>query len=107
VDTARARRKSLAKAGPSRAPYRTDLLPLSDRPQRSKWCSTRWLGSSGLAGASRITFIGSSPSVRERVALTHPGYHIDMVDGIYYEFIWFPSKSCISCQPCGCLTHEH
>jgi hypothetical protein len=23
----------------------------------------------------------------------------DMVDGIYYVFIWFPSKSRVSCQP--------
>ena len=36
MDTARLRRSSLAKAGPSRAPSRTGLLPLSDRPQRSK-----------------------------------------------------------------------
>ena len=36
MDTARLRRSSLAKAGPSRAPSRTGLLLLSDRPQRSK-----------------------------------------------------------------------
>jgi hypothetical protein len=27
-----------------------------------------------------------------------PG-HIDMVDGIYYEFSWSPSKQCVGYQP--------
>jgi len=24
--------------------------------------------------------------------------HINTVDGIYYEFIWLPSKQCVDCQ---------
>jgi len=33
------------------------------------------------------------------------GDQADMVDNIYYEFIWFLRQSCVSCQPCGYPTY--